>query len=168
MDWIISITIFAEEKKHKFPDTFGIHFISCSIPHLCGIPQNILQDDAPCLCFNDSISCYAEKYTARVYKVDIWILWEHQTSKEQIWVPNSKSSIAHSFLKMTSTSTFKQMHNHYANQVLFASILVVCKRKLQCQSHIRCERTLFKNWKKKKRRGRQGTGGKQKNLRWLP
>lgn len=36
----------------------------------------------------------------------------------------ARSSVAHSFLKMTSTSTFKQMHNHYANQLLFGNLIL--------------------------------------------
>lgn len=41
-----------------------------------------------------------------------------------LWVSNSRSSRAHSFLKMISTSTFKQMDNHYANQVLLGNSLL--------------------------------------------
>lgn len=98
MDLITSRTRFAEEKNTKCQT----HLASILYLAIILISVEFLSTYCKMTCLgfvlNNSISCYAEEYTARVHRVDTWIVWEYQTSNEQIWVSNSKSSTASSRL----------------------------------------------------------------------
>lgn len=105
-DFIISRTIGAEEKnkncQRHLASILYLRIILISLEFLC------IYCKVMCFVFVlRTVSLATQIQTARVHRLDIWILWEDQASTEQIRVWNSKSSMAHSFLKMTSTSTFK-------------------------------------------------------------
>lgn len=114
MDLILSKTIYAEQKTTNC-QTHGIYFVSCNIPHLLGISQDICK--MMCLVFVLMTASLAMQKNTNCQSAQGRYL-------NTLWVSNSRSSRAHSFLKMISTSTFKQMDNHYANQVLLGNSLL--------------------------------------------
>lgn len=69
MNLIISRTVFAKEKNTNF-QTHLASILYLAV-FLISVEFLSIYCKMMCLCSNDSISCYAEKYTATVHRVGI-------------------------------------------------------------------------------------------------